>query len=243
MADAGDLRANLARVRARIDASARRSGRSGDAVTLVAVTKSVEPEIAAELVRIGQEDLGENRVDELERKASALAEAGLRPRWHFIGHLQRNKVRRAVALASAIHSVDSPRLLEAVDAAAGEIGKRPDVYVQVKLSSEPTKTGAAPEESIALLERAAALPHVRLAGLMTIAPLALEEHGEAASRAAFRALADLARRAGMRDALGSVPLRTSMGMSDDFEAAIEEGSDLVRIGTLLFEGLRRESDR
>jgi PLP dependent protein len=115
--------------------------------------------------------------------------------------------------------------------------------VQVKLSSEPTKTGADPETAIALLERAAALGNVRLAGLMTIAPLAPEELREAPARAAFRALADLARRARMRDALRSVPLRTSMGMSDDFEAAIEEGSDLVRVGTLLFEGLSREPGR
>lgn len=240
---AGDLRANLARVRARIDAAAGRSGRRGDPVTLVAVTKSVEPELAAELVRIGQEDLGESRADELERKASALAEAGLRPRWHFLGHLQRNKVRRVVAVAGAIHSIDSLRLLEAVDAAAGELARRPDVFVQVKLSSEPTKTGADPEAAIPLLERAAALSNVRLAGLMTIAPLAPEPERDASARAAFRALADLARRAGMRDALRSVPLRTSMGMSEDFETAIEEGSDLVRIGTLLFEGLPGEPSR
>ena len=248
MADAGVLRANLARVRARIDAAAARSGRTvipvrtgdpvrtADLVTLVAVTKSVDLETAADLVRLGQEDLGESRADELERKAEALAASGLRPRWHFVGHLQRNKVRRVVAHADTIQSVDSIRLLEAVDAAAGDLGKRPDVFVQVKLSSEPTKTGAAPGEAIALLERAAALPHLRLAGLMTIAPLSPAEGRDAAARAAFRALADLARQAGMRDALRSVPLRTSMGMSDDFETAVEEGSDLVRIGTLLFEG-------
>jgi len=248
MADAGVLRANLARVRARIDAAAARRLRTGDPVTLVAVTKSVDLETAAALARLGQEDLGESRADELERKAAALAESGLRPRWHFVGHLQRNKVRRVVAVASAIHSVDSSRLLEAVDAAAGELGKRPDVFVQVKLSSEPTKTGADPSEAIALLERAAALSNVRLAGLMTIAPLAPEPPSpetsrEAVARAAFRALDDLARQARMRDALRSVPLRTSMGMSDDFEAAIEEGSDLVRIGSVLFEGLPGEPSR
>ena len=229
------LRANLERVRARIDAAAARSSRKP--VTLVAVTKSVEPRIAAELFRLGQADLGESRADELERKAAHLEAEGLRPRWHFVGHLQRNKVRRVVARASSIHSVDSVRLLEAVDAAAAEIGARPGVWIQVKLSSEPTKTGADPREAEELLERARGLAHVRLEGLMTIAPLAPEAEREPAARSAFRALADLARRGPMGDALRSVPLRTSMGMSDDFEPAIEEGSDLVRVGSLLFEGL------
>jgi pyridoxal phosphate enzyme (YggS family) len=231
------LGANLARVRARIDGAASRSGRKGGDVALVAVTKSVEPELAAELVRLGQEDLGESRADELERKAERLAAASLRPRWHFVGHLQRNKVRRVVALASSIHSVDSERLLEAIDGAAAEAGVRPEVWIQVKLSEEPTKSGTDPKAAIVLLERAACLANVRLAGLMTIAPLAPPPAREAAARAAFRALAELARAARMRDALGSVPLRTSMGMSDDFELAIEEGSDLVRVGGLLFEGL------
>jgi pyridoxal phosphate enzyme (YggS family) len=218
-------------------------------VALVAVTKTVDAETAAELVRLGQRDLGESRADVLVEKAERLRELALEPRWHFVGHLQRNKVRRVAAIASAIHSVDSLRLLEAIDAAAQEHARQPEVFVQVKLSTEATKTGAEPGEAIALLERAAELPHVRLAGLMTIAPLAPEPERGAASRAAFRALADLARRARMRDALGSAALRTpmglrmSMGMSDDFETAIEEGSDLVRIGTLLFEGLFEEPAR
>jgi pyridoxal phosphate enzyme (YggS family) len=230
------LGANLARLRSRIAAAASRSGRDGRAVTLVAVTKSVPSEIAAALVRLGQEDLGESRADELERKTEHLVAAGLRPRWHFVGHLQRNKVRRVVALASSIHSVDSERLLLSIEDAAAAGGVRPEIWIQVKLADEPTKSGADPREAIPLLERAARLSHVRLAGLMTIAPLVEGPGREAAARSAFRALADLARAARMRDALGSVPLRTSMGMSDDFELAIEEGSDLVRVGSLLFEG-------
>jgi pyridoxal phosphate enzyme (YggS family) len=236
--DGSVLAANLARVRARIEAALDRSGRPAGSVGLVAVTKSVEPETAATLVRLGQLDLGENRADELERKARALADLGLEPRWHFIGHLQTNKVRRVVAHAGSIHSIDSMRLLEAVDAAAGAIGTRPEIWIQAKLSEEPTKTGADPGDAIELVARARELRHVRLAGLMTIAPLAGPGSSgrEASARAAFRALAELAREAGMGDALRSGPLRTSMGMSDDFEWAIEEGSDLVRVGTLLFDG-------
>jgi pyridoxal phosphate enzyme (YggS family) len=237
MGSASGLGANLARVRARVDASAKRSGRDGRDIALVAVTKSVAPEVATELVRLGQVDLGESRADELERKAEHLAAAGLAPRWHFVGHLQRNKVRRVVALASSIHSVDSLRLLESIDKAAGELGVRPEIWIQVKVADEPTKTGADPRAAIPLLERAASLANVRLAGLMTIAPLVPGPGREAAARAAFRALAELAREARMRDALLSVPLRTSMGMSDDFELAIEAGSDLVRVGSLLFEAL------
>jgi len=233
------LQANLADVRSRIDTAARRAGRRGEEIALVAVTKAVEPELAAELVRLGQFDLGENRADELERKERALRAAGLAPRWHFIGHLQKNKVRRVVALASSIHSIDSSALLDAVERTAGELGRRPEVWIQVKLTDEPTKTGLAPEEAAALYARAAALEHVRVAGLMTLAPLSSEATGEAEARAVFRELAKLAvsvaRAAPMGDALRPGRARMSMGMSGDFEWAVEEGSDVVRIGSRLFE--------
>ena len=235
------LRANLASVRSRIDAAARRARREGARVELVAVTKSVEPEVAAALARLGQLDLGENRADELERKVAALREAGLEPRWHFVGHLQGNKVRRVVSIASSIHSVDSLRLLDAVDRAAGELGLKPEVWIQVKLAREATKTGLDPGEVAALVDRARSLSHARLAGLMTLAPLLPGAESEAAARAVFRELArlarDLAPPARMSDALSPGRLRTSMGMSGDFEWAVEEGSDLVRVGSRLFEGL------
>jgi hypothetical protein len=143
-----------------------------------------------------------------------------------------NKVRRVVALADSIHSVDSVRLLEAIDRAAGELGVAREVWIQVKLADEPTKSGLAPAEVSAVVSRARGLENVRLAGLMALGPLAAD------SRPVFRELARLARelapRAAMGDARGLGRMRTSMGMSGDFEAAIEEGSDLVRIGTLLF---------
>lgn len=230
------LQTNLAAVRSRIDRAAARSGRRGAEIDLVAVTKTVEPEVAAELVKLGQLDLGENRCAELERKAEALRAAGLAPRWHFVGHLQGNKVRRVVAIAASIHSIDSLRLLDAVDRAAGELGRRPEIWIQVKLSPEATKTGLDRTELEAVFARAGACENVHLAGLMALAPAG----AEAPARAVFRELSslarDLARAGGMRDAHRPGLVRTSMGMSDDFEAAIEEGSDLVRIGSLLFEG-------
>jgi pyridoxal phosphate enzyme (YggS family) len=238
------LQTNLADVRSRIDRAALRSGRRGAEIDLVAITKTVEPEVAAELVKLGQEDLGENRAAELERKEKALRAAGLAPRWHFVGHLQGNKVRRVVAIAASIHSIDSLRLLEAVDRAAGELGKRPEVWVQVKLSPEPTKTGLERRDVKAVFARAAACENVRLAGVMALAPVRAPVGApagtEASARAVFRELSslarDLARASGMRDAHRPGRVRTSMGMSGDFEWAIEEGSDLVRIGSLLFEG-------
>ena len=234
------LKSSLDRVRARMAGAARAAGRSPEDVALVAVTKSVEPEVAADLVRLGQLDLGENRASELERKDDHLRGLDLRPRWHFVGHLQGNKVRRVVARAASIQSVDSLRLLEAIDRAAGDLGSRPEVWIQVKLAEEPTKSGLAPREVPAVVERALELPNVSLAGLMALGPLTPEGERDASTRAVFRDLARLARelapKAPMGDARGLGRMRTSMGMSGDFEAAIEAGSDLVRIGSLLFEG-------
>jgi len=237
-------------VRERIEAAAVRSGRLGRDVALVAVTKSVAPEVAADLLRLGQRDLGESRSDELERKDRSLRGSGLEPRWHFIGHLQRNKVGKVVARADSIHSIDSLPLLEAVDRAAGELGLRREIWIQIKLAPETAKTGLAPDAAPEVLERALALENVALAGLMTLAPLlpAGSREVEPAARRAFRDLkrlaGDLARASSMGDALPlrrsggrrSGRLATSMGMSGDFEWAIEEGSDLVRIGSLLFAG-------
>ena len=237
------LESNLDRVRARVARAARSAGRSPEEVALVAVTKSVGPEVAAELVRLGQADLGESRASELEGKDDHLRGLGLSPRWHFVGHLQGNKVRRVVARAAAIHSVDSLRLLEAIDRAAAELGRKPEIWIQVKLAEEPTKSGLAPGELPAVVRRALELEHVALAGLMALGPLSPEGERDASARAVFRELARLARelapKAAMGDARGPGRMRTSMGMSGDFELAIEAGSDLVRIGTLLFEGEER----
>jgi pyridoxal phosphate enzyme (YggS family) len=198
-------------------------------VALVAVTKSVSPERAAELAALGQTDLGENRADELERKAAWFAERGIRARWHFLGHLQRNKVRRVARIADVLHSLDSTGLARALAAAAAEAGRTLEVYVQLKLWPEEAKSGLDPAGLPALLEALAGLPQLRFRGLMAMAP---RVDDRAAAQQVFRELARRARALGPQ-------CRTSMGMSEDFELAIAEGADVVRVGSALFEELDR----
>lgn len=216
------LAANLARVEERIAAACARAGRPRESVTLVAVTKTVEVEVAAQLVELGVRDLGESRPQELWRKAPALP-AGVR--WHLIGHLQRNKVERTVPLVHRIHSVDSLRLLDALEAVPTD---RPiEALLEVNCSGEASKGGFAPEalgEVVAAIER---LRRVRVVGLMTMA--ALEEDPERC-RPTFALLRRLSDRSPCFREL-------SMGMSNDFEVAVEEGATLIRLGSVLFEGV------
>lgn len=230
------LESNLAGVRARIQSAALRSGR-GSAVELVAVTKSVSPARAAALAALGQRDLGENRADELERKASWFAQRGVEVRWHFLGHVQRNKARRVARLAHVVHSLDSLELARILERAAEEQGRRLSVFVQLKLWPEEAKTGLDPRELPALLEFLARSRPLEFAGLMALGPLLEDPRARlAAARTVFRELARRARELGPS-------CRTSMGMSEDFEIAIEEGADLVRVGSALFAGLAPEEAR
>jgi hypothetical protein len=215
----------------RIHTACKRSGRMRGDVTLVAVTKSVSAEVAALLPELGILDLGENRPQELWRKAAALPAT---VRWHLIGHLQRNKVERTLPLTTLIHSADSVRLLEALEHEAGKQQRIVEVLLEVNASGEAQKQGFAPEELPAVLPRLQELRHVRVRGLMTMA--ALEEDPQR-SRPTFVRLREL--RDQLRGQLGP-PHRLehlSMGMTNDFEVAVEEGATLVRIGTALFEGL------
>lgn len=244
---ASTLESNLRAVRERLARSAAHAGRDPAGVRLVAVTKSTTPARAAELASLGVLDLGESRADALVEKAAALGGLAPAPRWHFLGHLQRNKARRVVEHADAIHSVDSPALLAALARLGRELGRAPELYLQLKLAAEPSKTGAAPAELPALLDAARAEPNVRLAGLMTIAPLVEDEAARLpAARAAFRALAaharELERRADDARLFVDGRVRLSMGMTDDFEVAVEEGADVVRIGSALFAGLDAPAD-
>jgi pyridoxal phosphate enzyme (YggS family) len=241
------LRANLERVRERISRAADAVGRSPSDVRLLAVTKSVSAARAAELARLGQLDLGENRVDVLGPKAAALAEQGLAPRWHMIGHLQRNKARRAVQSADVVHSVDTPRLLEALSRLAVELGKTLDVFLEVRAVDSGERTGFAPSELQGAVELAAALPALRLRGLMAMAAPAPEARefdltSQAAPRRTFAAIARLGA-ALPREAFLAGRVELSMGMSSDLEAAVAEGATWVRIGTALFEGLPTEEVR
>jgi hypothetical protein len=236
------LESNLRHLRRRIDEAAERAGRARDDVHLLAVTKGVSADFAADLARLAVTDLGENRADELEDKAQALAARGVTIRWHFIGHLQSNKARRVVTRAHAIHSIDSLKLLASVDRLAGELGRRPDLFLQLKLHPEAEKSGMDPEEAQEAVDAARGLAHVRLRGLMTMAPLA-GAPGPArmqAARTVFERLRDIAATCDPT-AFDGRRIELSMGMSDDFEIAIAAGSHWVRIGSALFAGLAAAS--
>lgn len=234
---------NLAQVRQRIARACARAGREPGTVRLVAVTKSVDNATAAALAGLGVAELGENRVQALARRREEWPAGAPGVRWHLLGHLQRNKARAALRLADEIHSLDSLRLCEALDEAAAAEGRRPAVWIELDLLGRSQRTGLAPAELGPLLERAAASPHLRLQGLMTLAGAPRDDGLDAErARAVFAELARLAA------TLDPAPfegrrVRLSMGMSSDFEVAIEQGADVVRIGTALFAGLAAAGGR
>jgi hypothetical protein len=201
-----------------------RAGRAEGSVRLCAVSKTYPAAAVAEAAAAGVVEIGENRVQEGAAKrpeAEALGAAGLR--WHLIGHLQSNKARRAVETYDAVQTVDSVALADRLDRIAGETGRRPEVYVQVDLGHEPTKTGAVEADVPAIVDRLRAATNVELVGLMTIPPFFDDPEG---ARPYFRRLAALAREHALAE--------LSMGMSHDFEVAVEEGATVVRVGTAIF---------
>ncbi len=203
----------------RIAAACDRGARNRADVRLVAVTKTFPASDVDEAILAGMTDVGENKVQEARDKKPAVAGAA---RWHLIGHLQSNKAKDAVQLFDVIQTIDSEALAEKIARAAESVGKVQDVLLQVNIGREPQKSGVAPEETPALAKRIAAFSSLRLAGLMTIPPV-----GEAEElRPYFRELR------AMRDDLGLMEL--SMGMSDDFEIAIEEGATIIRVGRAIF---------
>ena len=219
--------ARLTAVRERIAAAARRAGRDPGTVRLVAVTKGVPAAVIAEAVAAGQTDFGENRAGELTEKARLLAghgaELSAAVRWHFVGHLQRNKVRRVRPLTALLHSLDGVRLARAW---AGD-GPAPPALIQVNVAGEAQKHGVAAEQAGALLAELDRLG-IPAAGLMTIAPLRADPEAVRPVFAALARLGDELRRA--RDDLAEL----SMGMTDDFEVAVEEGATMLRIGRAIF---------
>jgi len=219
------IRDRLERVRARMAAAALRSGRPADAVRLVAVSKTMSPEAVREAVAAGVRMLGENRVQEAREKIAACP--GLAA-WHLIGHLQSNKAKLAVGLFDLIQSLDSLHLAEELDRQGRALGKRVRCLVQVNVGEEAQKSGADEAEVRPLLTRAASLPHLAVEGLMAIPPFLPDPE---AVRPFFRRLRLL------RDRLTTegFPLaELSMGMTHDFEVAIEEGATMVRVGTAIF---------
>jgi len=225
---AGGIAARLAAVRANIDSACVRAGRPFGEVTLVAVSKSVPAAFVAAAVAAGQRVFGENRVQEALGK-SALCGPGVA--WHLIGHLQSNKAKPAAQLFAVVQSVDSTGIARELDRRAGEAGRRLRVLVQVKLAAEATKSGVALQEAPSLITAVERLPNLELAGLMTIPPPSAAPED---SRSWFSRLRE------MRDAWDGQccphgALRElSMGMSDDYEVAIEEGATIVRVGSAIF---------
>lgn len=229
----GQCRANLEAVRERVAAACRRAGRDPASVLIVGVTKYVDEAATRLLLEAGCHDLAESRPQSLWRKAEALAAAVPPPRWHLIGHLQRNKIRRTLGLLTLVHSLDSLRLLEAVEAEAAAAGHVCDALMEVNISGDPGRTGVPEADVATVLAAAADCPHVRIRGLMGMAGLP-DGGGAGLARRQFARLREI------RDRLATpaMPLEElSMGMSDDFEDAILEGATIVRIGSALWEGI------
>lgn len=221
------ISANLAEINRRIRAACQRAGRAPKSVRLVAVTKTVEAARIEEALHAGVTDIGENRVQEAETKFVRLSAA----RRHLIGHLQSNKVRRAVELFDWIHTIDDIKLAERLDRIAGELGRRPVVLVQVDLGKEATKSGTDEEELPEIIAFMARCAHLDCRGLMTIPPYLPEPEQV---RPYFRRLRELLVEINAGRVYPHPLTELSMGMSHDFEVAIEEGATLVRVGTAIF---------
>ncbi len=237
---------NIQRVRDRIAQACSRANRDPASVGLVAVTKSVDLEVIRMVLESGLVDLGESRVQQLTQRAAMIAETQKRrrildgqrdavaPVWHMIGHLQRNKVRSAMQWATVFHSVDSLRLAEEISSEACARSLVVDVLLQVNVAGEKSKHGIAVGAIEVFCEQSRALAGVRLVGLMSMMPL-VDDPEEV--RPLFRRLREIAEELVTQECIPSKVCELSMGMSNDFEVAIEEGATLVRVGTALFEGL------
>ena len=228
MIDAAALRTRLADVCARIARAAGRAGRDPASVTLIAVSKTFPPEYVRAAAEAGQVDFGENKVQEARQKMDQTSD--LQIRWHLVGHLQTNKVKKACGF-DVVHSIDGAELIDRLDRAAEAAGRRLDLLVQVDLAGEETKHGAREEELTAIFEAGRAARASRIVGLMLLPP-AVDD--PVAARPYFKALRDVRDRLLRRGVDASSLKELSMGMSQDFEVAVEEGATLVRVGTAIF---------
>jgi pyridoxal phosphate enzyme (YggS family) len=219
----------LTAVRERVAAAARAAGRDPSSVRLVAVSKTFPIDAIREAYAAGQRDFGENRVQEVLQKIASGTD--LEIRWHLLGHLQANKARKAAPAFATIHSVDTVDLLQKIDVAAAEAGRTPELLVQVDLAGEATKFGARPEEVPRLFEAAASCRAARVTGLMTLPPVPESPEDARPWFVRLRGLRDQWLAAGVP---ASMLRELSMGMSADFEVAIQEGSTIVRVGTAIF---------
>jgi hypothetical protein len=222
------IKENIHQVRSMLARQAAASGRNIADITLVAVTKTVAPEYIQEALTAGVTDIGENKVQEAMAKSSHISGS---VHWHFIGHLQTNKVKAAVQLFELIHSVDSLKLAEAIDLEAGRIGKKQRILVEVNISGEESKYGCSPEAAIELIKAAGSRNNLQIEGLMTMAPFTTDKNQV---QAVFRGLRELKDKIAGEHIPNTAMKHLSMGMSQDFEIAITEGATLLRIGTAIF---------
>ncbi len=223
-----NIKENLKYIHEVITQRAAAARRDPAGITLVAVTKTVSPELINEALAAGVTDIGENRVQEAVKKGPAL---NRNIHWHLIGHLQTNKVKPAIKLFELIHSVDSLKLLEAIDEEAGKAGKIQNILIEVNISGEDTKYGCQPDQVLELIKIASVKQNVQVSGLMTIAPFTADRDQ---IRGVFRGLRELKEKV-VAAQLPQVEMKhLSMGMSNDFEIAIEEGATILRIGTAIF---------
>jgi len=229
------LRRNLELVREQIAEAARRTHRTPDSIRLVAVTKYTGVEQIRALIEMGVTDVGESRVQDAEKKRAALGEVAARVHWHLIGHLQTNKAEKAIKTFNAVHSIDSIRVAEALNREASKRGVQLDCLLEVNVAGEAKKFGMRPDEAeiAEALKAIRAFSSLRLTGLMTMAPYA--ENPEPVSRPVFRRLRELLRELNTRNVTAQPLTELSMGMTQDFEIAIEEGATLVRVGSALLE--------
>jgi pyridoxal phosphate enzyme (YggS family) len=233
----------LKRIKDTINAACARAGREPGEVRLVVVTKSATIEAVKEVLHLGVTDLGENRVQQLKKVATQVEEFLQGPdgdpallkkiRWHMIGHLQRNKVRQVLPIAALVHSVDTLRLAEEINTAAAKLNLRPKVLLQVNTSDEPQKYGVPVGAATHLAEQIETLPNVQFAGLMTMAPLT---HNKDIVRACFVRARELFIEMRGERIVGPPFTEMSMGMSSDYEIAVEEGATILRIGSAIFAG-------
>ena len=240
------LTENLKRITGRINEACSRADRNPSGVTLVAVTKNATLDVIRTLVDMGVADLGENRVQELTKRAAAVNEwlsrrtrnvkvgAKARPNWHMVGRLQRNKVKALLPWVDMIHSVDSLRLAEEIDAQAAKIGRSVSILLEINVSDEPAKGGVAVAAATHLAEQITTLPHINLRGLMAMAPLT---DNESIIRGVFERVRELFDEVVSERTCGPAFTELSLGMSNDFEHAIEFGATHVRIGSALLKGI------
>jgi len=233
----------LKRIKDTIDSSCERAGREPSEVKLVVVTKSATLEDVQQVIGLGVTDLGENRVQQLKKVSAPVVEFLHGPdgdpallkkiRWHMIGHLQRNKVRQVLPIAVLIHSVDTLRLAEEINTAAAKLNLNPRILLQVNTSDEPQKYGVPVGAATHLAEQIETLPNVQLVGLMTMAPLT---HNKDIVRSCFVRARELFIEMRGEKVVGPRFTELSMGMSSDYEIAVEEGATILRIGSAIFAG-------